>query len=146
MRSHMRHSIQVVPSQPPGIRLLHNLLLFTVSFLFTRLFPFLRKWIWLARLVELAILSSLIAISLLPLSSVFHLWLYLPLYFHLRLTDSHSRPRKIANWPTNALRACLLGVVQILQRGSKYYHKIWTRGPITTRVQILRERTMPYTR
>ena len=32
--------------------------------------------------------------------------------------------------------------VQILQRGSKYYRKIWTGGPITTGVQILRDRTI----
>ena len=30
--------------------------------------------------------------------------------------------------------------VQILQRGSKYYRKIWTGGPITTGVQLLRDR------
>ena len=60
------------------------------------------------------------------------MYLYLPLYPHLRLTGSHSRPRKTANWPTNALRACLLG-------GSKYFKG----GPNTTvkfglGVQLLR--------
>ena len=33
MHSRMRHGIQVVHSQPPGVRLLHNLSLLTVSFL-----------------------------------------------------------------------------------------------------------------
>ena len=56
---------------------------------------FHKKWVWLARLVS--ILSSLV-ISLL-LSSVFHFTFcdYLPLYSHLRLTDTQSRPRKTAN-------------------------------------------------
>ena len=86
----------------------------------TWLFPFfLRKWGWLARLVSI-LGTLLVAISLLPLSPVFQFafcdstYLCIVLYSHLRLTDSHSRPRKSANLSTNAMRACFLG-------GSKYF-------------------------
>ena len=114
------HCLQVVHSQPPGVHLLHNLSLLTVSFL-------------------VSILGILVAVSLHCFrSSICILWLYLcetHLYSHLRLTDSHSHPRKTADWPTNALRSWFWGSkyfggpnttvkfgpgVQLL-RGSKYY-------------------------
>ena len=144
-----------IRSQPPCVRLLtfHNLSLFTVSFLVSiyslasQTPKFLKTWregsgelrmhtVKLCpnlRFLSGSILGSLVAISLLFSLPFCILWLYLPLYSHLRLTDSHSRSRKTANWPTNLLHVCLLGA-------SKYFRKIWTGGPITMGVQILCDR------
>ena len=43
MHSHKRHGIQVVHSQPPGVCFLHNLLLFTTSFLVSQARPTFAK-------------------------------------------------------------------------------------------------------
>ena len=117
---------QVVHSQPPGARLLHNLSLFTVSFLVSIYSLASQTHFRTKREGSGSNLSPSVVFSL-PFRIMY---LYLPLYSHLRLTDSHSHLRKTANWPINALRACLLGGpnttvrfgpgVQLL-RGSKYY-------------------------
>ena len=128
MLSHKRHGIQVVHSQPPGVRFLHNLSLFTAPLFlsrkpdplsqrrkdcvhtwsriqFTRLFPFSRKWVWLARLVS--ILGSL-AISLLCLqSSISYLWLLTLCILTLdRPTRTVVPERQQTDQSTRCVRAC----------------------------------------
>ena len=127
MHSHIKH-VQVVHSQPPGVRLLHNLSLFTVSFLVS--IYSLTSQTHFRRVTKREESGSDLSPSVVFSLPFRIMYLCLPLYSHLRLTESHSHPRKTANWPTNALRACLLGGVQILQRRSKYYCKIWTGGSI----------------
>ena len=115
MHSHKRHGIQVVHSQPPGVRFFHNLSLFTTSsssrkpdplsqrtvhtvkpYPVHRALPSLAEVGWLARLVS--ILGSL---SFRCLQSSISHFVTLPtfdvLYSHLRSTDSHSCPRKTGN-------------------------------------------------
>ena len=93
MHSHTRHGIQVVHSQPPCVRLLYDLSLFTVSFfvsiysLASQTPDFLKKVKGLANYAYREAVSGsslfcgsrsglarliLVAISLLQLSSVFH--------------------------------------------------------------------------
>jgi len=61
----------------------------------------------------------------------------------LRVTSLDSRPKRWQSRPTSGsqgLKCKHIGGVQKFQRGSKYFCRIWTGGPTTTGVQILRDR------